>query len=162
MDALTTTFLSLRAELLAFARRRTDGHGAEDIVQDAYINLCSRASPEEWREPRAFLFRTISNLSIDRWRVQKRQLGYLQDGCEAEDIVCPKPTPDVQLSSKQKMEKFLGAFDQLPETTRHIFILNRVDGLGHGEIATRLGISTKTVQRHLERAMQFCLASMPD
>ena len=131
-------------------------------MQDAYINLRSRANTEDWREPRAFLFRSISNLAIDRWRVQQRQLAYLPEDCETENIVCPHPNPEAQLSSKQQMQMLVEVFDQLPEATRHIFMLNRVDGLGHAEIATRLGISTKTVQRHIERAMQHCLAGKAD
>ncbi len=137
-------------------------HGADDIVQDVYLNLCSRANIEHWREPRAFLFRTIGNLIIDRWRVQQRQLTYLDNECNTEDIVCPQPNSEGRLYSKQQIARLVDALDQLPEMTRHAFILNRIDGLTHIDIATRLGVSSKTVQRHIEHAMEHCLARMAD
>ncbi len=137
-------------------------HGADDIVQDAYLNLCSHANVEHWREPRAFLFRTISNLTIDRWRVQQRQSTYLVDEVKTEDIVCQQPNPETKLCGKQQIAKLIDALEQLPDITRHAFILNRIDGLGHAEIATRLGVSSKTIQRHIERAMEHCLARMVD
>jgi DNA-directed RNA polymerase specialized sigma24 family protein len=35
--------------------------------------------------------------------------------------------------------------------------LNRLEGLSHAEIASRLGVSTKTIQRYVERALRICL-----
>ena len=161
-DALTSIFLSLRVELLAFARRRADVHVAEEIVQDAYLNLRSRANAGQWREPRAFLFRAIGNLAIDRWRVLQRQSASLSDVYETEEVACMQPNPETHLYGKQQLGKLQEALDELPEIVRHAFMLNRIDDLGHAEIAARLGVSSKTVQRHIERAMEHCLARMPD
>ena len=41
--------------------------------------------------------------------------------------------------------------------TRQVFVLNRVEGLSYDEIATRLGISVSSVQKHLARALQHVL-----
>lgn len=157
IDTLSSLFLSLRTELLDFARRRTNGHDAEDIVQDAYVNLYTRSDTGQWREPRAFLFRTISNLLIDRWRIQQRRQGHQADVTETEEIACQYPNPEKQLIDKQRLRKLLDVLDELPEINRHAFVLNRIDGLGHTEIAALLGVSCKTVQRYIERTIQHCL-----
>jgi len=47
--------------------------------------------------------------------------------------------------------------NELPPACRDAFLLNRLYDCTHAEIADRLGISTKTVQRHIERALLHCL-----
>jgi RNA polymerase sigma-70 factor (ECF subfamily) len=49
------------------------------------------------------------------------------------------------------------ALQELPAQCREAFLLNRLEGLTHSEIAERLGVSTKTVQRHIERALRRCV-----
>jgi DNA-directed RNA polymerase specialized sigma24 family protein len=41
----------------------------------------------------------------------------------------------------------------LPGTTRTVFLLARLDGLSNEQIAWRLGLDTKRVERHLARAL---------
>jgi RNA polymerase sigma-70 factor (ECF subfamily) len=55
------------------------------------------------------------------------------------------------------LERLSVALEQLPEQCRRAFLLNRLDGLTHTQIATQLGVSTKTVQRHIERALRVCV-----
>ena len=49
--------------------------------------------------------------------------------------------------------RILEAIDNLPEEEREVFSLVRVQGLAHAEAADILGVSTKTVQRRLNRAL---------
>ena len=51
---------------------------------------------------------------------------------------------------------FWAALAALPEACRHAFLLNRFDGLSQREIALRMGISEKTVERHVLRALGAC------
>lgn len=43
---------------------------------------------------------------------------------------------------------------------RHTLVLNKFEGLTHVEIASRLGMSTKTVRRHIARALEHCAARL--
>jgi RNA polymerase sigma-70 factor (ECF subfamily) len=49
---------------------------------------------------------------------------------------------------------------ELPQACRDAFLLNRIEALTHVAIATRLGISTKSVQRYIERALRHCARAL--
>jgi RNA polymerase sigma-70 factor (ECF subfamily) len=50
----------------------------------------------------------------------------------------------------------------MPERTRTIFLLKRLDGLRHKAIATQLGISISAVEKHIVRAMEHLMACAGD
>lgn len=118
-------------------------------MQDAYLHLLQRDEAEEVREPRAYLFRLIANLSVDAWRKKQRRAEPTEsDDSDMDAFAGRQPGPDVQLAGKLAYARFLGLLDELPPLQRHAFVLNKFEGLTHAEIATRLGISTKSVQRY--------------
>jgi len=64
------------------------------------------------------------------------------------------PTPD--------MLRILQAIADLPEDEREVFDLVRIQGLSHGEVATLLGVSNKTVQRRLQRGLLLLAEGLSD
>ena len=55
------------------------------------------------------------------------------------------------------IERFADALQELPELSRQAFIMNKMDGLTHAEIAVQLGISEKSVQRTIIKAFNHCI-----
>jgi RNA polymerase sigma factor (sigma-70 family) len=157
MDRLTRCFLDIRDELVRFLTRRTGRTAAEDVVQDVWLNLKERGDSESWREPRAVLYKTAANLGTDTWRrdVHTQRLFSGEDALG--DAACPNPGPERQAEAASQLEQLYTALEQLPAECREALLLNRIDGLTHAQIADRLGISTKTVQRHIERALRLCV-----
>jgi RNA polymerase sigma factor (sigma-70 family) len=158
MDRLTRYFAEIRDELLRFVMRRTGRSAAEDVVQDVWLNLHERGDAESWREPRAVLFRTAANIGTDAYRRDVRTQKLFSG--EEEDIgaaACPGSDPEAQVEAADQLERLVAALDQLTPQCREALLLNRLEGLTHAQIAARLGISTKTVQRHIERALRVCM-----
>ncbi|HTP40978.1 MAG TPA: sigma-70 family RNA polymerase sigma factor [Nitrospiria bacterium] len=154
---LTQIFENTRKELLAFVSRLVGADEAEDILQDAWLNLYQRGRPDTWRQPRAFLFAAVRNLSLDRLRHRRRWERMVDPEQEPEEPVCPQPGPDTVVNGKQRLKRITDALEELPPVCRDAFLLNRLCEHTHAEIANRLGVSTKTVQRHIERALTHCL-----
>lgn len=140
----------------SYANQKVGHQDAEDLMQDAYLQLLQRDNQDEVREPRAFLCRIIANLSVDAWRKSNRKgvPEFEIDSVELENLACQKPGPEALASGLLNFGNFLSVLEGLPESHRHAFILNKIEGLTHAEIASRLGVSTKSIQRYLVEAME--------
>jgi len=157
MDRLTRSFMEARDELLRFLKRRGRQRAAEDIVQTVWVKLRERDDAHTWQEPRAVLFTTAANLGTDTHRRETvAERAALREAASAEGA-SSGPDPEAHADAVGQLELLAAALDKLPEQCRQAFLLNRVEGLTHTQIAARLGVSTKTVQRHVERALRACV-----
>ena len=158
MDRLTRSFLEARDDLLRFLKRRGRRGAAEDIVQSVWLKLHERGGdPKSWHEPRAVLFTTAANLKIDAHRREIAAEKALAKEAALQDVDGSGVDPEAQADAAGRLERLSAAHGELPPQCRQAFLMNRIDELTHAEIAARLGISTKTVQRHIERALRLCV-----
>jgi RNA polymerase sigma-70 factor (ECF subfamily) len=153
MDEVTSRFLEVRSELLRFMTRRAGSVAAEDIVQEVWLRLRERSDPVFWREPRAVIFRTAINLAVDLHRRRSTADRVLSLPHPAD----PPDGPEVQADAMLRVQRLAAALEKLPAECREAFLLNRLEQLTHEEIAKRLVVSTKTVQRHIQRALRACV-----
>jgi RNA polymerase sigma factor (sigma-70 family) len=157
MDRLTRSFMEARDDLLRFLRRRGRRRAAEDIVQTVWLKLRERGDEQSWQEPRAVLFTTAANLGTDSHRRETAAERALSREAASAEATGHVPDPEAQADAVGQLERLAAALEQLPEQCRRAFLLNRLEGLTHTQIAAQLGVSAKTVQRHIERALRACL-----
>lgn len=150
-------------ELLFFATQRA-GNAAEDLVQEAYLRLLQHPDPQSIENVRAFLFRTTSNLTIDLHRRQMLEARYQPDfnaenevDSEINRISDATPSPEIRIAHQQELDLLQQMLQELPEVTRYTFVLKRIEGLSHTEIAKRLGITERSSERHLATAIRHLL-----
>ncbi len=127
---------------------------AEDIVQDLFLKVWELR--HKWLpggSVRSFLFKCARNAAIDYLRKQKLKRTYM---CEIyvdiEDI--NSSGPDKQLESKEIRTRLQQLVNEMSERQRTAFILNRIYDLTYREIADIHGISIKTVETHMARALK--------
>jgi RNA polymerase sigma-70 factor (ECF subfamily) len=159
-DRLTRYFLETRHELRRFLTRWSGRVEAEDVLQDVWLNLRERSDPATWREPRAVLFTTAANLATDRARRSATVGKHCTDQAPQQEVACPRPGPEAQADTAADLERLDAALQELPQACRVAFLLNRLEGMTHMEIAARLGISKKSVQRYIERAVRHCMRAV--
>jgi RNA polymerase sigma factor (sigma-70 family) len=142
-----------RPALMAFFVRRIRNHAeAEDLTQEVLLRVTQRGAAIDASRPDAYVFQIAANLLRDRGRRQQVRTAY-QTGLGAADAVwVEERDPDRVLQAKQSLATVLAALRQLPERTRTIFILFRLENMKQREIADMLGISVRTVEQHVVRA----------
>ncbi|MEL7589533.1 MAG: RNA polymerase sigma-70 factor [Prolixibacteraceae bacterium] len=148
------------ARLHDFALKITrDDAIAEDILQDAFIKLWSRKDQIENINIEAYLFRLVRNQCLDYVRlvsVISEKTIQLESASRYEelyriDFIRDEPYLLICEELKSEIEKTINS---LPERCREVFILSRIEGLKNREIAEKLQINIKNVERHLARALK--------
>lgn len=142
--------------LLGFLSGRVKSQDIEDLAQKTYLQLLQHPNPDEIRDPQAYLFRTASNLAIDHLRQCKVRVRDLDQGVDLESITSLSPEPDNEIDGKLQLKQMLIILEKFPPKCAFAFLLNRIDGLTHAEIAQRLGISKKTVERYIIKVFETC------
>ncbi|MGY2262927.1 RNA polymerase sigma factor [Pseudomonas sp. SDO55104_S430] len=144
-----------RGWLLAWLRRNVAcPQRAEDLSQDTFVRLLGREDLKEPREPRAFLVAIAKGLLFDYFRRAALEQAYL-----TELMLIPEaeqPSAEEQqmiLEDLKNIDRLLG---KLSSKARAAFLYNRLDGLSHGEIAERLGVSVPRVRQYLAQGIRQC------
>jgi RNA polymerase sigma factor (sigma-70 family) len=140
-------------ELHGFARRRVGRQEAEDVVQDAYLHLLQKGAIAGLDHPRAYLFRIAANLAVDTVRKAKIRLRYADDEVVFLSFADASAAPEAMMERSLEMRRFQACLAELPQRCRDVFCLNLIEGLTHTEIAQRLGISVRTVDRHIAKGL---------
>jgi len=150
--AVAGLYQAYSRELHVYARRRAGRQEAEDIVQDAYLHLLQRGTAATLEHPRSYLYRIAGNLAVDFARKAKVRLRHLQEETQFFCTAEAPPNPEAAAGSALELQQLQAALSELPQICREVFWLNRLEGLSHSEIAQRLGVSVRTIDRQMARA----------
>ncbi|WP_044559421.1 RNA polymerase sigma factor [Azospirillum sp. B4] len=145
-----------------FARRVRQAQDVDDYVQDVYLRALAAAPARGVDNWRAFLLRVANSLLIDRFR---RNAVRHQDAHHALDDVAELvddgiATPERTVMFRQELACLEAALRDVDPLARHAFLLVRVDGLSHREVASRLGLEVKMVSRQIERVLAHLARTM--
>jgi RNA polymerase sigma-70 factor (ECF subfamily) len=136
-----------------FARRVRDRSDLEDLVQDVFARIAARDSATPIENLGAYVMRTASSVLVDRARRRATRQSGMHVAFDNERHGGAEPDPERLLSAKEDLNAATAALLALPERTRAVFVLRRLQGLRHREIADRLGISVSAVEKHMVRAV---------
>lgn len=134
---------------------------AEEVVQETWLRAVN-THIELPSNPKAYLYRMASNLLVDQFRQQQTaqkwqaQIVSPQEQEQCEQVARPSPAHSDVLIAKQQLAVLELAIAELPDKCREVFILYRKQGLTMREISQILGISIKTVEKHIAKAMVHC------
>ncbi len=134
---------------------------AFDLTQDTFVRVLAAQRDEvlpDLHEPRAYLTTVARRLLLNHFRRRSLERAYL-------DALALLPEPQMpsaehQLQILQTLQQVDAALDTMPSTARRAFLLAQLDGLGYAEIASRLGVSERSVKRYVARGLAQCLLVM--
>lgn len=134
-----------------------DSEAAREIVQDAFLGLWEkRETIDTSRNIRSYLTTGIRNKCLNYLRDNKK---FHTNLLEIENLPANDEQPDSinsdHLTEQELHTSIQTAISELPEKCREVFLLSRNENLKYREISEKLGISVKTVEAQMSKALQY-------
>lgn len=160
-DPLVQAYLARRANLVRLFAARTGSRAmAEDLAQELYLKLAGRPAAEVAENPEALLYRIAMNLMLDRIRGEARSAvrdaawrGATHSTVAGEDVA-DEPPADEAAASRERLRRLVEAVSDLPPQMQRAFRLHKLEGLSHAETAQAMGLSVKSVEKHISAALK--------
>ncbi|MCW8813909.1 MAG: RNA polymerase sigma-70 factor [Chlorobium sp.] len=152
-NAFEILFKTYSQKLIYFSRRYVrDKQIAENIIQDVFLTIWqNKKNLNPTKNIQSYLFTAVKNESLKQLRhlnVENQQ----RENVSGLSIV--ELNPDETIDQKELREELNKAINDLPDKCREIFAMSRFDQLKYSEIADILGISVKTVETQMGRALK--------
>jgi RNA polymerase sigma-70 factor (ECF subfamily) len=140
---------------------------AKDVVQNVFIKIWETRSVFNFDNPEAFVYQMVRNASLNYIRhlkvVDNLKLKvkdqYLGEELYYIDLVGNNP---YILIEKELEERIQEVMESLPNRCLTVFRLSRLEGMKNLEIAVRLGISLKAVEKQISKALQIYRHNLAD
>lgn len=131
---------------------------AEDMVQDAFVTMIEQQqNGKEINNHKAYLYTTVRNNCLDMIRREQQSVTIIMpqdaDGAISDEEAAERSFHEAELWT---------AIDSLPERCRIIFLMAKRDGKRYREIATELGITEKTVEHQVSKALKILRGKSDD
>lgn len=142
-------------ELVRLLRYKLGNHqDAEEVVQDAFEKLCRLEERKDIEDRRKYFFAMANRMALNVLRRRHVENNYL---LEQQNISAVESgsnfSPEAIAGHNEKLSLIKAALRALPQKTRHVFLLHRFEGYTYPEIAEQLGLSRKSIEYHMNRAL---------
>jgi RNA polymerase sigma-70 factor (family 1) len=160
-SAFDTLFRAYYAPLCHYACTFTnhDMDEAEDVVQQVFVKFWEQSATLELQySAKSYLYKMVYNRCLNRIRnaqVQEKYKKYnalqLEKGHEIQPVI-----------ADELSERIKNALQVLPTECRRVFEMSRFEELKYREIAEKLGISIKTVETQMGKALRLMRTELAD
>lgn len=162
-EEIRTLFQRHNDELVRYLVGRLKSRDeAVEVAQEAYIRLLRLDDTSTIGFLRAFLFRTATNIAIDRQRRRGRAMAYAEHEKADPDTQVFEFTPERQVASQQSLNRVIECIECLPPKCRHAFLEFKFRQRSYDDIAGEMGITASMVRKYVLRALVHCTEQLGD
>ena len=125
---------------------------AEDITQEVFMKAWEKRDQIVVETVKSYLYKIAGNLAINHFKSAKSNYEF--------ELKPENPTPssteqpDYTMEKDEFAKKLETAIGALTENQRIVFLMNRIDDLTYKEIAKRLDLSVKAVEKRMHNALE--------
>jgi RNA polymerase sigma factor (sigma-70 family) len=136
-----------------FARRVRNEGEIEDLVQEVFLRLLKRGGMADMEHLHGYMFQTARSVLADHLR--RRRIFRTDDHEEFDESAHGglHASPEDALLGRERLARATALLLELPERTRVIFVLRRLEGMRYDDIALHIGVSVSAVEKHMQRAV---------
>ena len=134
---LLSTLVRHYEELVDHVRRRFGDRGmAREVVHDVCVQLLERDEKEDVHTPLALLRKISHDAAVSRYRSDRRRTAWVE--------------------AEREFQALVDAIATLPPRCQAVFVMHKIHEVPQAQVADRLGISVKTVEKHLRLGLAAC------
>ncbi|MFT4565617.1 MAG: RNA polymerase sigma-70 factor (ECF subfamily) [Saprospiraceae bacterium] len=131
-----------------------DYEASRDVVQDLFFDLWKKRESIKIKTAlRPYLRRAAVNRGLNY--LKKQKMVFSQDENAAIDLPADEVSGQLHLEHEELEQRIFSAIDGLPPKCKIIFSMSRFESMSYQEIATNLGISIKTVENQISKALKI-------
>jgi len=123
----------------------------KDITQEAFIKLWDNCKKVNFNKAKSFLFTVANNMALNDIKHRKVVMKYLQ----IKPVQHNHETPEFLMEKDQFLKRYQNVLEGLTEEQRTAFLLNKIEGKKHSEIAELLGVTQKVVEYRIYTAFNI-------
>jgi len=123
----------------------------KDKAQDAFVKLWDNCKKVSLAKAKSFLFTVANNMMLNEIKHQKVVLRHQKSNIKGYD----NETPEFILEQEEYLQKYNKVLSSLKEEQRVAFLLSKVEGKKHSEIAEFLGVTQKVVEYRIYSAFNI-------
>lgn len=158
---LADHFETYRGEILGFLNSRVSNlEQAEDLLQQTFLRVLQRANWAAVNNPRAYLKTTARHVLADYYRSRNARnhnaFVEFDDGRHVDETWSPGRSAD----SDDELRQLAAAIETLSGPVQKAFVLSRVYGHTYAEIGQLMGLSPRTVEKHVAKGLATCFRYM--
>lgn len=156
-----TLFRKYYPSLIFYATRLLGDEEAEDVVQDVFVELWRRKDSIEMGEQiQAFLYRAVYTRALNVLKHRNIQDSYRATMEEINQKRAEFYQPDnneviQRIEDRELQKEIRNAINELPDKCKQVFKLSYLQDMKNKEIADVLGISLRTVEAHMYKALRY-------
>lgn len=125
------------------------GLDIEDVIQETYTRMLSVSSLETIRYPKQYALLTAKSVIVDHIRHSRVVSIALSGSLDTLEVPSPDVSAEQRVVFQQEVQAVNQALQRLPKMWRDVLVLRRIEGLSQKEVAGKLGISERTVEKYL-------------
>jgi RNA polymerase sigma-70 factor (ECF subfamily) len=153
--------------LRTWLRTAFPGRDVDDVIQESYCRLAGLSSVAHIDDPRRYFFRVARNIVLEQVRRERvvrieaaSGLAVLEDA--AQEVGHDESSPERIVAGRMALERVEALIDALPERSRAVVRMRKIDGLPQREIAARLGLSENVVENEVARGLRRVLDQLTE
>lgn len=122
---------------------------AQDLTQEVFLILWNKRAEIQPDKVKSYLYTIAHNLFLNEAKHQKVVLKFKQRKTKA----LSAESPEYLMEEQEFKHRLEDAIASLPEKNRVVFLMNRIDKLTYKEIAERLGLSVKAIEKRMHKTL---------